>query len=127
MFHKWAYVGYGFGILLLLATLVIGEEINGAKAWINLGVMMWQPVEVVKIFTALAMARLMSEYSFSISQPSNLVKVGFLLLLPLFIIILQNDTGSGIVLGSFIFVLYREGLNKWLCIPILSFSALFIV
>lgn len=127
MFHKWAYVGYGFGILLLLATLVIGEEINGAKAWINLGVMMWQPVEVVKIFTALAMARLMSEYSFSISQPSNLVKVGFLLLLPLFIIILQNDTGSGIVLGSFIFVLYREGLNKWLCIPILAVAALFIV
>ena len=47
--------------------------------------------------------------------------------IPLLIIILQNDTGSGIVLGSFLFVLYREGLNKWLCIPVLLIAALFIV
>ncbi len=126
-YHKWAYVLYGVGILLLLATLVVGEEINGAKAWINLGVMNWQPVEVVKIATALALARLMSEYSFSISRVDNLVKVGLLLLVPLSIIVLQNDTGSGIVLGSFLFVLYREGLNKWLCIPILMVAALFII
>ncbi len=127
LFHKWAYVAYGGGILLLLATLVIGTEINGAKAWINLGVMNWQPVEVVKIATALAMARLMSEYNFSISRLGDIVKVGLLLLVPLAIIILQNDTGSGIVLGSFLFVLYREGLNKWLCIPILMVVALFII
>ena len=37
---------------------------------------------------------------------------------------MQNDTGSGIVLGSFLFVLYREGLNKWLCIPVLLIAAL---
>ena len=126
LFHKLAYVGYAVGILLLLATLVIGTEVNGAKAWINLGVMNWQPVEVVKIATALAMARLMSEYSFSISRPGDLLKVGLMLLCPLAIIVLQNDTGSGIVLGSFLFVLYREGLNKWLCIPILLFASLFI-
>ncbi len=127
LFHKWAYVAYGAGILLLLATLVIGTEINGAKAWINLGVMNWQPVEVAKIATALALARLMSEYHFSISRPGDVVKVGMLLLVPLAVIVLQNDTGSGIVLGSFLFVLYREGLNKWLCIPILMVAALFII
>ena len=54
-------------------------------------------------------------------------KVGVVICIPLFIIILQNDTGSGIVLGSFLFVLYREGLNKWLCIPVLLIAALFIV
>lgn len=127
IFHKWAYVAYGVGIVLLLATLVIGTEINGAKAWINLGVMNWQPVEVAKIATALALARLMSEYNFSISRPSDIVKVGLLLLVPLAIIVLQNDTGSGIVLGSFLFVLYREGLNKWLCVPILMVVVLFII
>lgn len=127
LFHKWAYIAYGGGLLLLLSTLVIGTEVNGAKAWINLGVMNWQPVEVVKIATALAMARMMSEYSFSISRPGDLVRVGLLLLAPLAIIVLQNDTGSGIVLGSFLFVLYREGLNKWLCIPILMVAGLFII
>ncbi len=127
IFHKWAYVAYGGGLMLLVATLIIGEEVNGAKAWINLGVMMWQPVEVVKIATALALARLMSEYNFSISRPGDLIQVGLLLLAPLSIIVLQNDTGSGIVLGSFLFVLYREGLNKWICIPILVVAALFII
>ncbi len=69
----------------------------------------------------------MSNYSFSINRPADLVKVGLVICIPLGIIILQNDTGSGIVLCSFLFVLYREGLNKWLCIPVLMIAALFIV
>lgn len=69
----------------------------------------------------------MSAYSFSIDRPGNLFKVGMVICIPLFIIILQNDTGSGVVLCSFLFVLYREGLNKWLCIPVLFVAALFIL
>ena len=69
----------------------------------------------------------MSNYSFSINRPGDLFKVALVICIPLLIIILQNDTGSGIVLCSFLFVLYREGLNKWLCIPVLLIGALFIV
>lgn len=125
-YHMWAYPAYIIGLLLLLSTLAIGREINGAKAWISFGSFNVQPVEFAKIATALATARLMSEYTFSISRIGDLMKVGMLLCVPLLIIILQNDTGSGLVLGSFLFVLYREGLNKWLCIPILLFASLFI-
>ena len=56
-----------------------------------------------------------------------LLRVGVIVGIPMLLTILQNDTGSGIVLGAFLFVLYREGLNKWLCIPILLIAALFIV
>lgn len=127
IFHKYSYLFYGVGIMLLLLTLVFGREVNGAKAWFELGPIRLQPVEIAKISTALATARLMSEYSFSINRPKDMAKVAMILLVPLAIIIMQNDTGSGIVLGSFIFVLYREGLNKWLCIPILLIATLFIV
>lgn len=127
LYHKWAYIAYGGGLCLLVAVLLFGREVNGAKAWFELGSMRWQPVEVVKIATALALARLMSEYSFSIQRAGDLVKVGMLLFVPLCIIVMQNDTGSGIVLGSFLFVLYREGLNKWLCIPVLLIAFLFVV
>ena len=126
-YHMLAYPAYVAGLFLLLAALLFGREVNGAKAWFELGAMRVQPVEFVKIATALALARVMSDYSFAIDRPGDLVKVGFVICLPLFIIILQNDTGSGIVLGSFLFVLYREGLNKWLCIPVLLIAALFIV
>ncbi|MEG2613513.1 MAG: rod shape-determining protein RodA [Alistipes sp.] len=126
-YHMLAYPAYFVGIVVLLAALLVGKEVNGARAWFEFGSFRVQPVEFVKIATALALARVMSEYSFSISRLNDLVKVGFVICLPLLIIIFQNDTGSGIVLGSFLFVLYREGLNKWLCIPLLLIASLFIV
>ena len=125
-YHMFAYPAYLGGIALLVAALLFGREVNGAKAWFEFGSFRMQPVEFVKIATALALARVMSAYSFSINRPGDLFKVGMVICVPLFIIILQNDTGSGIVLGSFLFVLYREGLNKWLCIPALLIAALFI-
>lgn len=126
-YHMFAYPAYIVGVLMLLAALVVGKEVNGAKAWFEFGSFRVQPVEFAKIATALVLARVMSEYSFSISRAGDLMKVGFVICLPLLIIIMQNDTGSGIVLGAFLFVLYREGLNKWLCIPVLLIASLFIV
>lgn len=126
-YHMLAYPAYLAGLAVLVAALLFGREVNGAKAWFEFGSFRVQPVEFVKIATALALARVMSDYSFSIDRPGDLVKVGLVICAPLLIIILQNDTGSGIVLGSFLFVLYREGLNKWLCIPVLLIAGLFIV
>ncbi|MBQ9146924.1 MAG: rod shape-determining protein RodA [Rikenellaceae bacterium] len=125
-YHMLAYPAYIGGLLILIGTLLFGKEVNGAKAWIEFGFFSLQPVELVKIATALAMARVMSSYSFSINRFGDLLRVATIIALPLLIIILQNDTGSGIVLCSFIFVLYREGLNKWLCIPFILIAALFI-
>ena len=67
LFHMFAYPSYVFGLLLLLAALAFGREVNGAKAWFEVGGMRVQPVEFVKIATALAMARVMSDYSFIIN------------------------------------------------------------
>ena len=107
VYHMFAYPAYFAGLAMLAAALLFGREF-------------------AKIATALALARVMSNYSFSIGRPGDLFKVGMVVCAPLLIIVLQNDTGSGIVLGSFLFVLYREGLNKWLCIPVLLIAALFI-
>lgn len=125
-FHMYAYYAYAAGIVALLAALAFGREVNGAKAWFEFGAVRIQPAEFVKITTALAMARIMSNYSFSIGRVRDLLRVAFIIFLPLAIIILQNDTGSGVVLCSFLFVLYREGLNRWICIPIILVAALFI-
>ena len=126
VYHMFAYPAYFAGLAMLAAALLFGREVNGAKAWFEFGSFRVQPVEFAKIATALALARVMSNYSFSIGRPGDLFKVGLVVCAPLLIIVLQNDTGSGIVLGSFLFVLYREGLNKWLCIPVLLIAALFI-
>ena len=125
-FHMFAYPAYVIGIVMLLACLAFGREVNGAKAWFEFGGVRVQPVEFVKIATALTMARVMSAYSFNIRRISDLAKICGVLLLPLAIIILQNDTGSGLVLGSFLFVMYREGLTKYLYFPAIFTVALFI-
>ena len=129
-YHMYAYYAYAVGILLITGTIILPEALaptlNGAKAWYSFGSFVVQPVEFTKITVALAVARLMSNYNYSIKKLGDLVHVGFIILLPLTIIILQNDTGSGVVLCSFIFVLYREGLNKWICIPAILVAALFI-
>ena len=126
LFHMFAYPAYIFGILLLLFTLVFGREVNGAKAWFELGSIRVQPVEFVKIATALMMARIMSDYSFNIKRLPDLIKVGLVLLIPFGIIVLQNDTGSGLVLGAFLFVMYREGLSKYIYFPAIFTIILFI-
>ena len=126
-FHMLAYPAYVLGILALLAVLLFGREVNGAKSWFELGTVRIQPVEFAKIAIALAVARMMSDPSFSIDRAGSLFRLAALILLPMGIIVAQNDTGSGIVLGSFLFVLYREGLNKWLCIPVLFVALLFVL
>ncbi|MBR1962062.1 MAG: rod shape-determining protein RodA [Alistipes sp.] len=127
LWHKIAYFLYAAAILALLATLLFGRTVNGAKAWFEFGPIRLQTMEFAKIAIALATARLMSEFSFSISSFRSLVKVALLLLVPLVITYLQNDTGSGLVLCSFIFMLYREGLNRWLCVPLIFIAALFLL
>ena len=125
-FHMFAYPTYALGILLLLAVLLFGKEVNGAKAWFELGSVRLQPVEFVKIATALMMARVMSDYAFNINRFIDLLKVAAIILIPFLIIVLQNDTGSGLVLGAFLFVLYREGLTKYVYFPVLFTIVLFV-
>src|ERR1700748_364992 len=55
-----AYLSYLMGILLLLATFVIGSDVMGSHSFIKFGGFSFQPGELCKIFTALALARFMS-------------------------------------------------------------------
>ncbi len=127
-FHMFSYPVYWMCILLLLSTLVLGTEIKGARSWIMLGPVALQPAEFMKFGTALALARYMSNYSFSIRQPRNLAVVGTLIAMPAFIImVLQNDTGSAVVYGSFLFMLYREGFYTWVYVVVGMVVALFIL
>ena len=126
-FHMFATPADVFGVMLLIAALLFGREVNGAKAWFEFGSIRVQPVEFVKIAVALMMARVMSDYSFNINRFTDLVKVALVIMIPFAIIVLQNDTGSGLVLGAFIFVLFREGLTKYIYFPVLFTIFLFVV
>lgn len=112
LYETLAYIVYALIILLLIATLFVGSDIKGSHSWIRLGGgVNLQPAEFAKAATALALARYMSSYGFSMHNMRDLLKVIGLIMLPMLIIILQRETGSALVFLSFFLMLYREGMS----------------
>ena len=58
IWKKFAWPMYGISILLLLLVLVAGESVNGARRWINIAGIQFQPSEVAKFTLILLFARL---------------------------------------------------------------------
>ena len=98
-------------VILLALVPFIGTTINGAKSWIQLGGFLLQPSEFMKMATSLAIARYISSYNFKMHSWKSLLILSCIIFLPVGLIFLQNDTGSALVFGVFLLVLYREGLN----------------
>jgi rod shape determining protein RodA len=109
-FVEFAYIFFGISILLLILSLFFGVEINGAKAWFQIGAIRFQPAELTKVTASIALARVMSRYNFRMSKPRYVFKMSSVLFLPFIIILLQNDTGSALVYLAFFLVFFREGM-----------------
>ncbi|TAF54340.1 MAG: rod shape-determining protein RodA [Sphingobacteriia bacterium] len=125
LFTAFANLFYVFGVLLMLATFVLGKNINGSKSWIPLfGGFNLQPVEICKIFTALALAKFLSRQETDFRKLKSQVVAGIICLLPAVISILQHETGMALVYFSFFLVMFREGLSPVVLIIGFSFVAL---
>ena len=110
VFRLTAYGVYGFVLLLLVLVLVVGKEVNGARAWFGVGSFGIQPAEFSKFATALALTRYLSGLPALIDLRSRAIATA-LIFAPVVLIMLQPDTGTALVSGAFILVLYREGLS----------------
>ena len=105
MYETYAYPIYALMLILLVATIFLAKEINGSRSWLVLGPMSLQPAEFAKFATALAMAKLFSGYNFTLnSSPGNYIKALLLFLIPIALILAQNETGSALVYLSLFFV-----------------------
>lgn len=101
---------YLFSLVLLAGTIVLGREVNGANAWYQFGGFSFQPSEIAKFSTCLAMAGYLSSTGVTLRETKTRIYAFALFLAPVLIILLQKDTGSGLVFFSFVLVLFREGL-----------------
>ncbi|MFN4233243.1 MAG: rod shape-determining protein RodA [Bacteroidia bacterium] len=110
-FTFFAYPIYGIMILILLSVLVFGVEINGSRSWFAIGEFRIQPAEFAKFATAMALAKYLSNSNIKMENLETKIIAGIIIAIPPLIILMQNETGSALVFGAFIFVLYREGLS----------------
>lgn len=111
VYEAYAYPIYAGMMLLLLVTIAIAPNIKGSHSWIVLGPVSLQPAEFAKFATALALSKLFSTYNFALNTAKNYAIAAGVILLPIMLIILQNETGSSLVYFSLVLVLYREGMT----------------
>ncbi len=111
-YENLSFILYGMLIFILLITPFFGKEINGQRAWFELGIFRLQPAEFAKFATALALAKLMDSPLFDLSQFKFQWKAIGLIGLPVALIMLQPDTGTAMVYSAFFIMLYREGLPQ---------------
>lgn len=123
-FSSMAFLSYTIGIFLLMITIFAGTPVKGSNSWLGVGGFTFQPGEVCKIFTSLALAKFLSlpETNFKTLR-DRLIGAG-IALAPCLIIILQNETGLALVYFAFFLVMYREGLPNSILISGFSLVAL---
>ena len=124
-FSLWIYV---FFLASLFVVLVYGKATKGATSWIEFGPIKFQPSEFAKMATALALAGYLGRNDIDLQKRKNQIVAAVLVLIPMALVLLQNDTGSAIVFVSFILVLYREGFpgTGWLMLAGVAAVLLFI-
>ena len=125
-FSLWIYV---IVLASLFMVLVYGKATKGATSWIDLGAgIKFQPSEFAKMATALAVAGFLGKLDVDLQKRKNQIIVASLILIPMALVLLQNDTGSAIVFVSFILILYREGFPGagWAMVAGVTAAALFV-
>lgn len=127
IFNYFAYVIYAAVILLLIITIFVAPEIKGSRSWLVLGPVSFQPAELAKMATALALAKFMSRYNYRIRNWRDLIPLAFFVLLPFGLIILQKETGSALVFVAFLLMFYREGMKGLVLLLVTLAVVLFVV
>ncbi len=121
IFQQLSPVFFGVTILLLLYVMFFGRVIAGAQSWIDLGFFRLQPSEFAKISTALLLATVIARRNMDLRRWKDSLLAGSVFLFPMLLIIAQGDSGTALVYGGMLLILYREGLSAY--VLILGFSA----
>ncbi|MFA7136001.1 MAG: FtsW/RodA/SpoVE family cell cycle protein, partial [Bacteroidales bacterium] len=83
IYQSLAWLAYGATIILLFAVIFVGTEINGSNSWLAIGPIRFQPVELSKIATTLALASLMSRYGFRLKSIKGVTQTALVILIPM--------------------------------------------
>lgn len=97
--------------ILLILVLIVGKEVNGAKAWFGFGSFGIQPSEFSKLGISLMLAYYLSQLNIKIEDIRTKLVSAAIITFPALLIMLQPDTGTVLVFAAYVLVLYREGLS----------------
>lgn len=110
LFDSFSYIIYIVLLVLLAVTPLLARDIKGSYSWIKIGPFSFQSAEFAKFATALAVAKFMSAYGYSIARWKDFLGAVLLVVVPMMLIVAQRETGSALVYLAFFLMFYREGM-----------------
>lgn len=112
---------YSFSLLLLIAVIVVGREISGAKSWFDIGPFGFQPSEIAKIGTILGLSAYLSRRNANIESFLDIFLAIFIGFIPIALILLEPDMGTALVFGGMILALiFWKGISLFSLFVVLS-------
>ncbi len=109
---KYDRIVYVVTLLLLAAVLVFGKEIRGTQGWIRVGSLSLQPSEIAKILIIIGFASFLEKRKDSLSTLKELIPCFLYVLVPLGMILMQPDVGTGfVVLAVMLGMMFVAGAN----------------
>lgn len=109
---------YLLGLVLLVLVLFVGDAAMGARRWIDLGPVQFQPSEIMKIAMPLAVAAWFNDRPIPPKLP-DIFAIAIIIMIPVALVANQPDLGTAVlIVGSGVAVLYLAGL-RWRTIGIL--------
>ncbi len=109
---------FAVGLALLLAVALFGDVVNGARRWLHIGVVRFQPSEMMKIAMPLMLAWYFQKRETSLKVGDYVIAV-VLLGVPTLLIARQPDLGTALlVLAGGFYVIFLAGLSWRLIVPV---------
>ncbi len=118
---------YTIGVALLIATAIFGITRKGATRWLNVGVTVIQPSEILKLATPLMMAWWFQRCEGKLRAP-EWAAAAAILLVPFALVAKQPDLGTSLlILSAGLYVLFFAGLSWKLILPVVALGGAGIV
>jgi len=97
LIEGYVWWAYGGALAMLVLVLFIGDTLGGAQRWIDLGIMNVQPSELAKVGVILILAQRLNRPLVDVQRPRTVVAVAALIVIPFLLIMMQPDLGTAIV------------------------------
>ncbi len=108
---RWTPRVYITGIILLVAVIIFGDTSKGAQRWLDLGLIKFQPSELMKLALPMMVAWFLSEKPLP-PRMRNLLVCTVIIIVPVVMVAKQPDLGTSLLIAAAgLFTLYLAGLN----------------
>ena len=121
IFKSMAIPAYLVSIFLLVAVLAMGKQISGSKSWLMVGAVGFQPSEIAKIATIMAIAAYLSRNNSNIDSFKDILLTLAIGFTPVLLVLLEPDMGTALVFIFMILVMFFwKGISSFSLFVVLS-------